>query len=110
MIFAVGDQSDFIFFIEHGSVKLTVGSREGKEAVTAVLDGKQFFGEEVLFANRFPRSSNAIAVTDLQVAPIERNAILRVLSHNREVCEAFYLISRGVNRTPQCRIGRLSPI
>jgi len=89
MIFAVGDRSDFMFFIQHGSVKLTVGSREGKEAVTAVLDGKQFFGEEVLFANRFPRSSNAIAVTDLQVAPIERNAILRVLSHNREVCEAF---------------------
>jgi CRP-like cAMP-binding protein len=89
MIFAAGDRSDFIFLIQHGSVKLTVGSREGKEAVTAVLEAKQFFGEEILFANRFPRSSNAIAVTDLQVTPIERNALLRVLSHNRELCEAF---------------------
>jgi len=89
MIFAAGDRSDFIFFIEDGSVKLTVGSRAGKEAVTAVLHEKQFFGEEVLFANRVPRSSNAIAITDLQVVPIERNAMLRVLSRNPEMCEAF---------------------
>ncbi len=89
MIFAVGDRSDFMFFVEHGSVKLTVCSREGKEAVTAVLQEKQFFGEEVLLANRFPRSSNAITVTDVQVAPIARHAILRVLLNNREVREAF---------------------
>ena len=89
MIFAVGDRSDFMFFIEHGSVKLTVGSREGKEAVIAVLHEKQFFGEEVLFAKPFSRSSNAIALTDLQVVPIERNDMLRVLCRHREVCEAF---------------------
>ncbi len=89
VVFAVGDRSDFMFVIEHGSVKLTVGSRGGKEAVIAVLDEKQFFGEDVLFANPFSRSSNAIALTDLQVAPIERNAMLRVLCRHREVCEAF---------------------
>ena len=89
MIFAAGDRSDFIYFIEHGSVKLTVGSRAGKEAVTAVLHGKQFFGEEVLFVSCVPRSSNAIAITDLQVVPIKPNALLRVLSRNPEICEAF---------------------
>lgn len=89
MIFAVGDRSDFMFFIEHGSVKLTVGSREGKEALIAVLHEKQFFGEEVLFTKPFSRSSNAIALNDLQVAPIERNAMLRVLCRDRELCEAF---------------------
>lgn len=50
MIFAVGDRSDFLSLIEHGSVKLTVGSRAGKEAVIAVLHEKQFFGEGVLSA------------------------------------------------------------
>src|SRR6476661_9948833 len=36
-IFAVGDHSDSMFFINNGAVKLTVGSPEGKEAVTAIL-------------------------------------------------------------------------
>jgi len=36
-IFSKGDPSDSIFYIQKGSVKLTVTSRQGKEAVLAVL-------------------------------------------------------------------------
>ena len=88
-IFAVGDRSDLMFFIDNGAVKLTVGSPEGKEAVTAILDAKQFFGEEALVGRRFPRSTNAVALTDVQVTPIERGAMLRMLFTNKELFSSF---------------------
>jgi len=88
-IFAVGDHSDSMFFINNGAVKLTVGSPEGKEAVTAILYGKQFFGEEALVGRRFPRSTNAVALTNVQVTPIERGDLLRLLFTNKELFCSF---------------------
>ena len=88
-IFAVGDYSDSMFFIDKGAVKLTVGSAEGKEAVTAILDGKQFFGEEALVGRRFPRSTNAVALTDVQITPIQRVDMLRMLFTNKELFSSF---------------------
>lgn len=96
MIFAAGDRSESIFFIDNGAVKLTVGSTQGKEAVTAVLDGKQFFGEEALVDRRFPRSTNAIALTDVQLTPIERDDMLRLLFTNKELFSSFLSTLVGV--------------
>jgi CRP-like cAMP-binding protein len=89
MIFAVGDDSDSMFFIDNGAVKLTVGSPEGKEAVVAILHGKQFFGEEALAGRPFPRSTNAVALTDVQLTPMERDGMLRLLFSNKELFSSF---------------------
>jgi CRP/FNR family transcriptional regulator, cyclic AMP receptor protein len=89
MIFAVGDHSDSMFFIDKGAVKLTVCSPEGKEAVTAILDGKQFFGEEALAGRHFPRSTNAVALTGVQLTHIERDDMLRLLFTNKELLSSF---------------------
>ena len=89
MIFAVGDDSDSMFFIDNDAVKLTVGSPEGKEAVVAILHGKQFFGEEALAGRRFPRSTNAIALTDVQLTPMERDGMLRLLFSKKELFSSF---------------------
>jgi CRP/FNR family transcriptional regulator, cyclic AMP receptor protein len=93
-IFAVGDRSDSIFFIERGTAKLTVTSLEGREAVVTVLDAGHFFGEGALNADRLPRANNAIALTDLRVWRIERDTMLRLLRNDRDICLAFtsYLI------------------
>lgn len=89
MIFAVGDDSESMFFIDHGAVKLTVGSTEGKEAVVAILQGKQFFGEEALAGRGFPRSTNAIALTDVQLTPMDRDGMLRLLFSKKELFSSF---------------------
>jgi CRP-like cAMP-binding protein len=34
-----------VFYIQNGNVKLTVLSEQGKEAVVAILEPGQFFGE-----------------------------------------------------------------
>jgi CRP/FNR family cyclic AMP-dependent transcriptional regulator len=47
-IFVQGDPADAIFYIKKGNVKLTVASKQGKEAVVAILKGGDFFGEGCL--------------------------------------------------------------
>src|SRR6202043_2418869 len=48
IIFSQGDQSDSIFYIEKGHVKLSVVSAEGKEAILSVCGGGSFFGESCI--------------------------------------------------------------
>jgi len=62
-IFSQGDRADAIYFVQSGTVKVSVLSSAGKEAVLAILGPRQFFGEGALVsANRFesarPRRSN----------------------------------------------------
>src|SRR5512138_2800654 len=45
ILFAQGDEANAVFYIVQGLVKLTVISPQGKEAVVAILDSGEFFGE-----------------------------------------------------------------
>jgi CRP/FNR family transcriptional regulator, cyclic AMP receptor protein len=47
-IFVQGQVADTVFFIQKGRVKVTVMSEHGKEAVVAILNDGQFFGEGCL--------------------------------------------------------------
>jgi glutamine cyclotransferase len=56
IIFAQGDSADAIFYLQKGKVKIVVMSDQGKEAVVAILEPDQFFGEGCLvssFMNKF---------------------------------------------------------
>jgi CRP-like cAMP-binding protein len=48
VIFAQGEPSDAVMYIQKGSVKISVLSRSGKEAVVAMLGPGDFFGEGAL--------------------------------------------------------------
>jgi CRP/FNR family transcriptional regulator, cyclic AMP receptor protein len=48
VIFSQGDVADAVFYIQQGTIKLTVVSEQGKEAVIAMLEPGQFFGEGCL--------------------------------------------------------------
>jgi len=47
-VFEQGDVADAVFYIQKGSVKLTVLSEQGKEAVVGILEPGEFFGEGCL--------------------------------------------------------------
>jgi CRP/FNR family transcriptional regulator, cyclic AMP receptor protein len=47
-LFSQGDPADAIFYIQSGKVKLTVISKQGKEAVVGILGANDFFGEGCL--------------------------------------------------------------
>ena len=47
-VFSQGDPADAVFYIQQGTVKLSVLSLQGKEAVVALLKKEHFFGEQCL--------------------------------------------------------------
>jgi CRP/FNR family transcriptional regulator, cyclic AMP receptor protein len=52
-IFVQGDVADSVFYLQKGRVRLTVLSRQGKEAVVGILEPGQFFGEGCLNGHPF---------------------------------------------------------
>jgi cyclic nucleotide-binding protein len=68
-IFAQGDSSDAVFYIQKGKVRLTVVSKSGKEATIGILNDGDFFGEGCL-AGQPLRLCSATAMTDCSVMQI----------------------------------------
>ena len=95
--FAQGDPADAIFYIREGKLKLTVVSRQGKEAVVAILTPGAFFGEGCL-AGQVQRMATATAMTDCVLARIEKAEMVRVLHAEPVFSEMFvrYLLARNI--------------
>src|ERR1700680_2391153 len=72
-VFEQGDVADTVFYIQKGKVKLTVVSDQGKEAVVAILEPGQFFGEGCL--NGHPlRIGTTTAMEDCLMTAITKAA------------------------------------
>lgn len=96
-IFWEGDPADSLFFLKEGKVKLTVASQQGKEAIIAVLDRGDFFGEGCL-AGQPLRMATATAMTDCSLVRLERKLMVRLLHEQHEISEMFvtHLLSRNI--------------
>jgi CRP/FNR family transcriptional regulator, cyclic AMP receptor protein len=88
-IFSQGEDSDAIFYIEKGSVKLTITSEEGREAIVGVFGGGDFFGESCIASDLPVRFHTAIAITDTRVVNIGRDAIINALRASSDALYAF---------------------
>jgi CRP/FNR family cyclic AMP-dependent transcriptional regulator len=88
-VFSQGDRADAVFYIQKGQVKLTVVSRQGKEAVIAILGGDNpFFGEGCL-AGQSIRMATAIAMSECSIMRIKKAAMVRVLHDEPTFSELF---------------------
>jgi CRP/FNR family cyclic AMP-dependent transcriptional regulator len=95
-IFAQGEVADTIFYIQKGRVKLTVLSEQGKEAVVAILEPGQFFGEGCL--NGHPlRIATTTAMETCVITSITKQAMITVLHEEPRFSELFmaYLLTRN---------------
>jgi hypothetical protein len=81
-IFAQGDTTDGLFFIQEGKVQLSVVSEAGREATLGILSEGDFFGEGGL-AGQLSRMSCAIALTDCVLLHVEHAA--KIVGHVHEV-------------------------
>jgi CRP-like cAMP-binding protein len=97
VLFSQGDTADAVFYIQEGKVKLTVLSRHGKEAVVAILERGDFFGEACLAA-RSTRLATATALVASSIVRIDKTAMIRVLREEPAFSELFlsYLLSRNM--------------
>jgi CRP/FNR family cyclic AMP-dependent transcriptional regulator len=96
IVFSQGDPSDSVFFIQSGKVKKTVVSEQGKEAVVALLEGGDFFGEGCL-AGEALRLSTVAALTKCVIARISKEDITRVIHEEPAFAELFisHLLARN---------------
>jgi CRP/FNR family transcriptional regulator, cyclic AMP receptor protein len=95
-VFVQGDVADTIFYLQKGRLKLTVMSEHGKEAVVAILEPGQFFGEGCL--NGHPlRLATTTAMEDSLVTAITKKAMIALLHDEPAFSEMFmsYLLSRN---------------
>jgi CRP/FNR family cyclic AMP-dependent transcriptional regulator len=96
-IFWQGDAADSVYYLRRGKVKLAVSSKQGKEAIVAILGDGDFFGEGCL-AGRLLRIATATAMTDCSLARIEKALMARILHEQHDFSELFvmHLLSRNI--------------
>ena len=94
--FTQGEVADSVFYVQTGKAKVTVLSVQGKEAVVALLQAGDFFGEGAL-AGQLLRVATVSAVTDCVFVRITKAEIKRVLHNQPAFAEMFmaYLLSRN---------------
>jgi len=97
VVFSQGQPSDAVMYIQKGSIKISVLSRTGKEAVVAMLGPGDFFGEGALTGQSI-RIGTATATTPTTVLVIEKAAMLQLLRDEPTFSERFiaYMLARNL--------------
>src|SRR5271163_553759 len=95
-VFEQGDVADTVFYIQKGKVKLTVVSDQGKEAVVAILEPGQFFGEGCMNGHAL-RIATTTAMEDCLITAITKAAMIAAIHDKPKFSELFmaYLLTRN---------------
>ena len=95
VVFSQGDKADAIFYIESGTVKLTVVSARHKKAVIAFLRRGSFFGEGCL-AGQSLRICTARSIGQSNITRLQKESTVRTLKRDPQFATLFveYLLSR----------------
>jgi CRP/FNR family transcriptional regulator, cyclic AMP receptor protein len=95
-IFAQGDAADAVLYLQEGQVKLSIISELGKEAVVALHQQGEFFGEGCLSAQPL-RLATATAITDCVITRLDKGTVVRVLHDEPKFSEMFltYILARN---------------
>jgi CRP-like cAMP-binding protein len=99
-LFSQGDRADAIFYLQEGKVRLSVVSKQGKEATIALLSSGDFLGEGCIASDLPLRMASATAITYCAALKINKNEMLRTLHEEHGFSDIFVanLIERH-NRT-----------
>ena len=88
LLFSQGEPADAVFYIQSGKAKVTVVSEHGKEAVVAILQEGEFFGEACL-AGQTLRIATVAALAESVIVRLEKAAIVRVIHQEPMFSELF---------------------
>ena len=96
IVYTQGEPADSVFYIQIGKVKKTVVSEQGKEAVVALLETDDFFGEGCLTGQPL-RLATVSAVTECVIVRITKADITRVIHEEPAFAELFiaHLLARN---------------
>ena len=96
--FSQGDPADSIFYLQSGRAKLTVVSKNGKEATITLFAAGDFVGEESLATVSGLRLATATAVTACAALKIEIKEMVRVMHKEQVFSDLFvkFLLARSM--------------
>ena len=96
-IFAQGDDCKSVLYIQSGGVKLSVLSKNGREAVVAMLGPGDFFGEGCL-AGQPLRMGSATALTPSVILRVGKARMMKLLRKQHAMSDRFisHMLSRNI--------------
>ena len=96
VIYSQGDPAESIFYIKNGRIRLNVTSEHGKEAVVAIMEAGQFFGEGCLNGHT-ARVATAVSVANGEITSITKSGMRELLKNDPHFAQLFvsYLLTRN---------------
>jgi CRP-like cAMP-binding protein len=97
-LFSQGTVADSVFYLQKGRAKLTVVSKNGKEATITLLAAGDFVGEETLASVGALHLATATAITACTVMKISRAEMVRVMHEEHAFSDMFlaFLLKRSM--------------
>jgi CRP/FNR family cyclic AMP-dependent transcriptional regulator len=97
VIFAQGNPATEVYYLQKGTVKLSVLSRTGKEAVVAILGPGDFFGEGSL-AGQPRRMATATALSASAAMVVKKEQMQATLHKEPALAERFlsHMLARNI--------------
>jgi len=97
VIFSQGDPCESVMYLQSGSVKLSVLSKTGREAVVGLLGPGDFFGEGCLTGQPV-RIGSATALVNSGVLLIEKEAMVSLLHEQHGFSDRFitHMLARNI--------------
>src|SRR5215211_4297755 len=97
IIFAQGDPAVSVMYVEKGTIRLSVVSHAGKEAVIAVLGAGHFFGEGCLVGQTH-RMATASTMSLCAIIVVEKDDMVRHLHAEAAFADTFltHMLSRNI--------------
>ena len=97
VIFAQGEPGTTVMFIKKGTVKLSVVSSSGKEAVVGLLRSGDFVGEGCL-AGQSRRMATATALTPTTMLILDKQEMTKRLHDSHDFSDRFlsHMLSRNI--------------
>jgi CRP-like cAMP-binding protein len=99
-LYSQGDAADCIFYFQKGRAQIKVVSKEGKEAVIAVVEAGDFCGEGCLVGEPL-RMSTVVTMTESLVTRLEKAAVIRAIHDDLGFAQFFlmYVLNRTARLT-----------
>jgi len=97
VIFSQGDPATQVMYLQHGSIKLSVLSKTGKEAIVAMLGPGDFFGEGCL-AGQTRRMATATSMGASTVLVVEKEHMETMLHQEPALSDRFrvHMLMRNI--------------
>ncbi|WP_410770262.1 Crp/Fnr family transcriptional regulator [Fontibacillus sp. BL9] len=85
MLLNEGEKSDKLFIVNHGQVKVSKFTIDGKEQILYLLTSGEFFGELHLFNPDETHNFSVYAIEDTEICLLTKESMDRIMEDNPEI-------------------------